>query len=102
LKSSQGLLEKSRAKNRILQGSSTKQYQQHVPTTGVRRRHFLHTYAGKDLLIQMEHDLKSLGFNNFAEFRERILLGIQRTTEDINLWLPEWNALRTEVQSYVP
>ena len=64
--------------------------------------HFLHTYGGKDLLLQMENDLRSFGFNNFGEFRERILLGIRDTADDIALWLPEWNALKNVIQTYIP
>ncbi len=78
------------------------QYQQHRPSTGLWRMHFLHTYGGKDLLLQMENDLQSFGFYNFAEFRERILLGIRDTSDDIAFWLPEWNALKNEIQTYIP
>jgi len=80
----------------------TTQYQHHRLPTGLWRMHFLHTYGGKDLLLQMENDLQSFGFNNFAEFRERILLGIRDTSEDIAFWLPEWNALKNEIQTYIP
>jgi len=80
----------------------TAQYQHHVPTTGLWRTHFLHTYGGKDLLLQMENDLQSFQYSNSAEFRERILLGIRDTTDDIALWLPEWGALRSAIQVFVP
>jgi hypothetical protein len=64
--------------------------------------HHLHTYAGKDLLIQMDGDLRQAGFGDFGDFRERILTGIDFTAEDIVDWLPEWAALRTEIQTYTP
>jgi hypothetical protein len=67
---------------------------------GIRRQHFLHTYAGKDMLIQMNDRLRLLGFNNFGEFRERILLGIRDTTDDIAEWVPEWAALRDQVRDF--
>jgi hypothetical protein len=71
-------------------------------TAGLRRAHYLHTYAGKDLLIQMDSDLRRLGFGDFTDFRERILAGIRFTTDDIANWLPEWAALRAEIQNYTP
>jgi hypothetical protein len=71
-------------------------------TSGLRRAHFLYTYAGKDLLVQMDGDLKQVGFGDFGDFRERILTGIDSTPDDIAGWLPEWAALRTEVRTYTP
>jgi len=79
----------------------TAQYQHHRPSTGLWRMHFLHTYGGRDLLLQMENDLQSFGFNNSTEFLERILLGIRDTFDDITFWLPEWNALKNEIQTYI-
>ena len=70
--------------------------------TGVLRAHYLHTYAGKDLLVQMDGDLKRLGFGNFGDFRERILIGIRDTPDDIASWLPEWDSLRTVIQTFTP
>ena len=71
-------------------------------TTGVRRAHYLHTYAGKDLLIQMDDDLRQLGFGDFGDFRERILSGVDFTPDDIASWLPEWAALRHEIRTFTP
>ena len=67
---------------------------------GIRRKDYLHTYSGKDLLIQIENDLRKLGFNDFGAFRERILLGIEKTNQDIALWVPEWVELRQQVLSF--
>jgi hypothetical protein len=69
-------------------------------TTGNRRAHALYTYSGKDLLIQMDGELRRVGFGNFGDFRERILTGIDFTTDDIADWLPEWAALRVEIRTY--
>ncbi len=70
--------------------------------TGIRRAHYLNTYAGKDLLVQMDGDLKQLGFGDFGDFRERILIGIRDTPDDIATWLAEWDSLRTEIQTVTP
>jgi hypothetical protein len=48
----------------------------------------------------MEDDLKTLGFASFAVFSERVLLGIEKTPDDIAAWVAEWAALRTAVQSF--
>jgi hypothetical protein len=69
-------------------------------TTGNRRAHALYTYSGKDLLIQMDGELRHVGFGDFGDFRERILTGIDFTPDDIADWLPEWAALRTEIRTY--
>jgi hypothetical protein len=71
-------------------------------TNGIRRTHFLHTYAGKDLLIQMDGDLRQTGFGDFGDFRERILTGIDSTPDDIADWQPEWAALLAEIETYTP
>jgi hypothetical protein len=67
---------------------------------GARRNAYLHSYSGKDLLVQMDADLTTSGFNNFDDFRERILIGIRDTADDIADWLPEWAALRAEIRDY--
>jgi len=67
---------------------------------GVRRNAYLGTYAGKDLLLAMETGLGTFGFNNGGAFREKILLGIEKTDSDIATWVPEWQALRDAVESF--
>jgi hypothetical protein len=67
---------------------------------GVRRRDFLWTFAGKDLLHVMEAGLVRLGFRNTKAFREKVLLGIESTNEDIATWIPEWSALRNAVEAF--
>ena len=71
-------------------------------TAGIRRAHYLHTYSGKDLLIRMDGELRQLGFGDFGDFRERYLVGIRDTSDDIADWLPEWAALRSEIQTTAP
>ena len=63
----------------------------------VRLLNFLHAFAGKDLLWAMNESLGQMGFTGAWVFREKVLKGIARTNEDIADWLPEWKALRDEV-----
>lgn len=67
---------------------------------GIRRRDFLWTFAGKDLLHVMGPDLVRFGFPNPRAFREKILLGIEGTNEDIATWIAEWSALRKAVEEF--
>jgi hypothetical protein len=67
---------------------------------GVRYNCYLQAFAGKDLLWAMDEDLKKLGFPGAMTFREKILVAITECPEDIALWLPEWDALRREVESF--
>jgi hypothetical protein len=66
---------------------------------GIRRQYFLHTFSGKDLLWAMDEALKSLG--GAINFRERVLVGIEESSEDIGTWLPEWQRLRQIIQNIV-
>jgi hypothetical protein len=68
--------------------------------SGQRRLDFLWTFAGKDLLVSMDDNLKTYGFASVAVFLERVLLGIEKTSDDIAAWVAEWAALRTGVQSF--
>lgn len=67
---------------------------------GVRRRDFLWTFAGKDLLVALESGLQGYGFASVRAFREYVLLGIESTLEDIATWLPEWAALRSCIEAF--
>lgn len=60
---------------------------------GVRRRNFLVSFAGKDLLCSMNDHLKEKGFNSSAVFIERVLTKLEESTE-VWEWLPEWKTLR--------
>jgi hypothetical protein len=69
---------------------------------GIRRSNYLHTYSGKDLLIQIDDELPSIGFNDFGAFREAILLGIRKARyEDMIQWVPEWAELRHQVLEFI-
>jgi hypothetical protein len=67
---------------------------------GTRRSEYLHTYSGKDLLIQINGELPSIGFTDFGRFREAILLGIASANQDPAQWVPEWAELRRQVLSF--
>lgn len=60
---------------------------------GVRGKHFMTSFAGKDLLWAMEDYLKSSGFDGPTVFLEQILTRLGDSTE-VWEWLPEWQALR--------
>ncbi len=61
---------------------------------GERWRDFLYAFAGKDLLWAMHDDLGQRGFGGAAVFRERVLVALQQTSDDVGTWLPEWRALQ--------
>ncbi len=47
----------------------------------------------------MNEALKSLG--GAINFRERVLVGIEESSEDIGTWIPEWQALWQIIQNVV-
>lgn len=51
-------------------------------------------FAGKDLLWAMNNWCLDNGFIGAWAFREKILTGIQRTTDEIETWLQEWGNLK--------
>lgn len=67
---------------------------------GPRRRDFLWTFAGKDLVHVMGPGLQTMGLGSVRAFKERVLLGIETTADDIASWLPEWGALAAAVQAF--
>ncbi len=67
---------------------------------GVRRRDFLWTFSGTDLLLASAEGLRLLGFPGPQAFEEKVLLGIEATLEDIATWLAEWAALRDVVLGF--
>lgn len=69
------------------------------PPDGDRFKHFLSGFAGKDLLWSMNDELQAQGFASPLVFLEKILVGISKSSDDIALWLPEWQALRQAVGS---
>ncbi len=64
---------------------------------GSRHTDFLHTFAGKDLLVAMDETLRAFGFDSAWVFREKVLVAIQETDQDIGKWLPEWGSLQQAV-----
>ena len=66
---------------------------------GKRHKHFITFFSGKDLLCGMDGALASLGFKSPFEFRERILKGIEDSSEDVWTWLSEWTQLRRLVMA---
>ena len=79
-------------------------YEQILPefaAGGARRRDYLWTFAGKDLLIAMENGLQRLGFQSPRAFREKVILGIERTGGDIiRAWIQEWESLANLVRDF--
>ncbi|MCU0288930.1 MAG: hypothetical protein MUF15_21360 [Acidobacteria bacterium] len=67
---------------------------------GQRFNNFLQAFSGKDLLWAMNDWLSNNGFIGSLAFREKIVSGIQQSTEDISTWLPEWEKLRTVIANY--
>jgi hypothetical protein len=62
--------------------------------------HYQHSeicFSGKDLLCGMRDSLNIMGFDSPRVFRERVLKGIETSTEDVWTWLPEWNELRSQI-----
>ncbi|MBF0235902.1 MAG: hypothetical protein HQK65_23145 [Desulfamplus sp.] len=66
---------------------------------GIRNQHYLHAFAGKDLFWSMNQWFIDNGFKGAWVFREKVLSGIQKTTDDISTWLPEWDELRDAINS---
>ncbi len=62
-------------------------------------KYFTIFFAGKDLLYGMRKKLKEFGFKTPLEFRERVLKGIENSTEDAWTWLSEWQKLREYISN---
>jgi hypothetical protein len=45
----------------------------------------------------MSRDLQAFGFASPAVFLEKVLSGVDNTSDDVALWLEEWTALRQEI-----
>ena len=60
---------------------------------------YLTFFAGKDLLCGMQKALSDFGLGTPSDFRERILVGIGNSPENIWEWLPEWQRLRELVNN---
>ncbi|MEB3269836.1 MAG: hypothetical protein VKJ09_14940, partial [Leptolyngbya sp.] len=69
---------------------------------GNRFQSFLTFFSGKDLLCGMRAALIGWGLGEPFVFRERIVKGIENSTENVSSWIPEWNQLKQIVQSFSP
>lgn len=69
---------------------------------GVRFQSFLTFFSGKDLLCGMRTALTGWGLGEPFVFRERIVKGIENSTENVSSWISEWSQLRQEVQTFSP
>jgi hypothetical protein len=56
-------------------------------------------FSGKDIVCAMREPLQQVGFPSPGAFREKVLKLIEASPGDIWTWLPEWNALRSAIQS---
>ncbi|MCX6579102.1 MAG: hypothetical protein NT166_02840 [Candidatus Aminicenantes bacterium] len=56
---------------------------------GQRFNNFLQAFSGKDLLWAMNDWLAANEFTGALAFREKVVSGVQQSTEDISTWLPE-------------
>ncbi len=69
---------------------------------GVRFQSFLTFFSGKDLLCGMRSALTGWGLGEPFVFRERIVKGIENSTENVSYWISEWQQLRQVVQNFSP
>jgi len=69
---------------------------------GNRFQSFLTFFSGKDLLCGMRAALIGWGLGEPFVFRERIVKGIENSTENVSSWIPEWNQLKQVVQNFSP
>ncbi|WP_437937670.1 hypothetical protein [Sorangium sp. So ce341] len=87
-------------KDKLLQA-----FERHVPdclSGGRFRQHALEVFAGKNILARIQH---TPGFHPILkrkpELEERILNALEHDAEP-HSWLPEWAALRSAVEAWMP
>jgi hypothetical protein len=66
---------------------------------GLRHQHYLHAFAGKDLLRQIAPTLQHMGFRSGAAFLEKVLTAATQYPGDLAALLPEWTALREIIRT---
>jgi hypothetical protein len=66
---------------------------------GSRFDHYLTFFSGKDLLSAMKTALEMFNLSSPPDFREQLIGKIERSTEDVWTWLPEWEKLRLLIQN---
>ncbi len=64
---------------------------------GPRYDNYLYAFSGKDLFWAMNKWCADNGFFHASVFKEKILVGIEESTEDISSWLPEWQDLKERI-----
>ena len=69
---------------------------------GCRFKDYLTFFSGKDLLYAMKTALADFSLGEPSAFRERVVKGIENSTENVWTWLPEWNQLRQMAQQFRP
>jgi hypothetical protein len=67
---------------------------------GARRQDFLWTFSGDDILLACAQRLNDIGFASPRLFKEKILLGIEASEQDVATWLEEWARLKQGVASF--
>jgi hypothetical protein len=67
---------------------------------GARIEDFLWTFSGDDILMTCANRLNNIGFASPRVFKEKILLGIEASNQDVATWLDEWTRLRQDVLSF--
>ena len=67
---------------------------------GQRFQNFLTFFSGKDLLFGMRSALIGWELGKPFVFRERIVKGIENSTEKVSSWVPEWDQLRQVAKNF--
>lgn len=67
---------------------------------GCRFQNYLTFFSGKDLLCGMRTVLIDWGLGEPFVFRERIIKGIENSTDNVSDWLQEWTQLRRCLKSF--
>ncbi len=84
----------------VQEGDVLNAFQTYLPECqpgGSRYQHYLSGFSGKDLFFAMDEWFKDNGFAHANLFREKVLVGIESTTDDVADWVPEWGALRQTI-----
>lgn len=67
---------------------------------GDRYQHYLVAFSGKDLLWSMNEWFEQNNIIGAWAFREKVIKGIQNSTDDVALWLNEWEILRSMTEEF--
>ncbi len=78
-------------------------YSKYLPeckSGGKRYDDYLYCFAGKDLLWGMNEWLENNLDDDAWAFREKVLKGIEKSTEDVSGWTPSWKNLLEEIKMF--